>query len=180
MNDEVVKVALSYALGSDIHEAWREPRKKEDGTFEPRIKKTTDEKWIASHGTDEVDIANCPFEQLPSDWQRENLEAAKVAIGLVYDKTMASEPITPEELEQMGSIIHEKWLERNDYVYGPIEQGGRPDLAVPYEKLDPTEKEKDKAHIGPAQAKVQAYIDGLIDIPSICEQYGIKIPEKKL
>ena len=34
MNDTIIKNALSYALGSDLHEAWRAPRKKEDGTFE--------------------------------------------------------------------------------------------------------------------------------------------------
>ncbi len=33
MEDRVIKEALSYALGSDIHEAWRETRKREDGTF---------------------------------------------------------------------------------------------------------------------------------------------------
>ena len=32
MNDKVVKAALSYALGSELHEAWRATRKK-DGTF---------------------------------------------------------------------------------------------------------------------------------------------------
>ncbi len=33
MEDRVIKEALSYALGSDIHEAWRATRKREDGTF---------------------------------------------------------------------------------------------------------------------------------------------------
>ena len=180
MNDKVVKEALSYALGSDLHEAWRLPRKKEDGTFEPRIKKSNDEAWNSSHGTDKVDIANYTFEELPSNWQYENLEAARVAIELVYDKTMASEQITPKELEQLAAIIHEEWLKRNSYVFGPIEQGGRPDLAVPYEKLDPIEKEKDKVQIVAAQTKVQAYMNGLIDIASICEQYGIQSSGKRL
>lgn len=67
MNDELVKNALSYALGSDLHEAWRAPRKKEDGTYEPRIKKSKDQIWNEIHGTDEVDIANCSFDQLPSN-----------------------------------------------------------------------------------------------------------------
>ena len=34
MNDDLIKEALSYSLGSDLHEAWRAPRKKEDGTYE--------------------------------------------------------------------------------------------------------------------------------------------------
>ena len=142
MDDKIVKDALSYALGSDLHEAWRAPRKKEDGTFEPRIKKSKDEVWNASHGTDEVDIANCSFEELPSNWQYENLEAARVAIELVYDKTMASEPITSEELEQMGATIHEEWLKRNSWVYDP--NYGDPKLAVPYDQLSKEEQDKDK------------------------------------
>ncbi len=178
MNDEIVKEALSYALGSDLHEAWRAPRKREDGTFEPRIKKSKDEAWNASHGTDEVDIANCSFEQLPSNWQYENLEAAKVAIQQVYDKTMSRGTITPEELEQMGAIIHEEWLKRNSWVFDPTY--GDPKLAVPYEQLSKEEQDKDKAQVGPAQAKVQAYIDGLINIEAICEQYGITTSTKKL
>ena len=102
MDDLMIKEALSYSLGSDLHEVWRSNRKLEDGTFEPRIKKSKDEAWNASHGTDEVDIANCSFEQLPSNWQYENLEAARVAIELVYDKIMSGEQFTPEEIEQMA------------------------------------------------------------------------------
>ena len=79
MDDSVIKNALSYELGSDLHEAWRETRKREDGSFEPRMKQSTDEDWNAMHGTDQVDIANCTFQELPSNWQYENLEAARVA-----------------------------------------------------------------------------------------------------
>ena len=178
MDDKIVKNALSYALGSDLHEAWRAPRKREDGTYEPRIKKSKDEAWNASHGTDQVDIANCSFEQLPSNWQYENLEAARVAIELVYDKMMAKEQITPEELEQMASTIHEEWLKRNSWVYDA--NYGDPKLAVPYAQLSKEEQDKDKAQINPACAKVQAYIDGLIDVEKICEQYGIQTPGKSL
>ena len=178
MNDTTIKNALSYALGADLHEAWRAPRKKEDGTFEPRIKKSKDDAWNASHGTDEVDIANCTFEQLPSNWQYENLEAARVAIELVYDKTMSGEYFTPEEIEQMASTIHEEWLKRNEWVFHP--EYGDPKLAVPYEQLSKEEQDKDKAQLGPAQAKVQAYINGLINIEEICAQYNISTTHKKL
>ena len=178
MDDKVVKTALSYSLGSDLHEAWRQTRKRPDGTFEPRMKKSTDEAWNASHGTDEVDIANCSFEELPSNWQYENLEAARVAVELVFDKTMAGEPITSTEMEEMGSTIHEEWLKRNDWVFDP--NNGDPKLAVPYEQLSKEEQDKDKAQLGPAQAKVQAYMNGLIDVPAICEQYGIQSSSKKL
>ena len=178
MDEVIIKTALSYALGSDLHEAWRNPRKRADGTFEPRIKKSKDEAWNASHGTDEVDIANCSFEQLPSNWQYENLEAARVAIELVYDKTVSGEPFIPEEIEQMASVIHEEWLKRNDWVFSP--EYGDPKLAVPYAQLSKEEQDKDKAQLGPAQVKVQAYVNGLINIEEICAQYNLSTSNKIL
>lgn len=178
MDDKIVKEALSYSLGSDLHEAWRAPRKREDGTFEPRMKKSKDEAWNASHGTDDVDIANCSFRELPSNWQYENLEAARVVIELVFDKTKSGEPITPEELEEMASVIHEEWLKRNSWVFDP--NYGDPKLAVPYAQLSKEEQDKDKAQVGPAQRKVQDYIDGLINIEDICEQYGLSTTQKHI
>ena len=171
MEDRVVKEALSYALGSDLHEAWRASRRKEDGTFEPRIKKSKDEAWNAAHGTDEVDIANCTFSELPSNWQYENLEAAKVAIDLVYDKSMNDNQITPEELEEMGSVIHNEWLGRNDWVFD--KEYGNPALAVPYNELSEEEKIKDKQQVMPALVKVEDFKNGLIDVDKICNDYNI-------
>ena len=51
-----------------MHEVQRNSRKREDGTYESRIKKSKNEEWNLAHGTDEVDIANCTFEELPSNW----------------------------------------------------------------------------------------------------------------
>ena len=143
MDDTVIKNALTYALGSDMHVAWRAPRKREDGTFEPRMKKSKDVNWNASHGTDDVDIAACSFEELPANWQYENLEVARVAIELVYDKTKVGEKLTSEEIEEMATKIHEEWLKRNDWVFNP--DYGDPKLAVPYSELSEEEKEKDRA-----------------------------------
>ena len=173
MEETKIKEALSYALGSDMHEAWRAPRKLEDGTFEPRIKTSKDEAWNLSHGTDQVDIANCSFEELPSNWQYENLEAAKVVIGLVYDKTTAGEELTEEDKHMMSSQIHDEWLKRNDWVYDP--NYGDPKLAVPFDELPKEEQDKDTAQLAPAQEKVKDYIAGKIEIESICSQYGISV-----
>ena len=178
MDDNIIKEALSYSLGSDLHETWREGRKKEDGTFEPRIKKSTDEVWNQVHGTDEVDIANCSFKDLPSNWQYENLEAARVAISLVYDKTMSGEAISEEEVEMMADIIHQEWLKRNQWVFDP--NNGNPAQALPYNELSKEEQDKDKAQIMPAKSKVEAYKNGLIDINELCEQYGIEVPTRSL
>ena len=170
-DQEIIKSALSYLLGSDMHEAWRAPRKLENGSFEPRMKKSTDETWNTIHGTDDVDIANHSFEELPSNWQFENLEAAKVAISLVFDKVISGEQITPEELDQMASVIHEEWLKRNTWVYDP--NYGNPSLIVPFEQLSKEEQDKDRAQLYPAIAKTQAYLDGTLDISTICKQYGL-------
>ena len=174
--EKVIKEALSYALGSDLHEAWRATRKKDDGSFEPRMKKSKDEAWNASHGTDDVDIANCSFAQLPSNWQYENLEAAKVVIELVYDKIMSGDTISDDELEQMASVVHDEWLKRNSWVFDP--NYGNPQLAVPYSQLSKEEQDKDKIQVKQAALKVLAFVNGLIDIDALCDQYGI-IPEKK-
>ena len=245
MEDTVVKEALSYSLGADLHEEWCNQElyafflraqqefakcqnygealrqacyKGSDKRNEVELdtgwlvgheeiasrcltdfgvikelfnkgiivvkrftKRTLTPEEIARSGNDYVDGKENilrSFSELSSASQQDNLEAAKVAIELVYDKTMAGEPITAEELEQMGSVIHEEWLKRNPWVYDP--NYGNPELAVPYAQLSSEEQDKDKAQVGPAQAKVQAHVNGLVDIDALCEQYGIQKPGKKL
>ena len=158
-----------------MHEAWRAPRKKENGEYEPRMKKSKDEEWNHIHGTDEVDIANCSFSELPSNWQYENLEAARVAIHLVFDKVMNGETITEDDQKEMASIIHDEWLKRNSWAY---EQA--PELAVSFSKLSKEEQDKDIAQLAPAVMKVQAYINGLIDIEEICAQYNLPVSGKTI
>ncbi len=58
MKNKRAKELLSYSMGADLHEAWRTGRKREDGTYEPRMKKTKDQAYIDAHGgNNEVDIA---------------------------------------------------------------------------------------------------------------------------
>lgn len=139
------KEYFAEKMGSYLHEEWRKTRLKEDGTYEPRIKKSKDSEWIQKHGTDEVDIANTKFEDLPSDWQYENLEAAKVAVDLVYEKVSSGEEISPEMIENLSSVVHEKWLERNDRVYNLNYWNSI--LTQPYNALPEDEKAKDRAQI---------------------------------
>ena len=178
MNDSTIKEALAYSLGSDLHEEWRAPRRLEDGTFEPRMKKSKDEAWTAAHGTDDVDIANCTFAELPSNWQYENLEAARVAVNLVYDGVVEAKQYTPEEIEMMASDVHEAWLQRNDWVFDP--NYGNPAQAVPYLQLSEEEKAKDRVQVLAGIKKVQAYTRGEIDIESIMASYGIEPKGKTL
>lgn len=178
MSEEIIKQALSYSLAADLHEEWRLTRKKEDGTFRPRIKISKDHEWNKTHGTNEVDIANTPFNELPSNWQEENLKAAKVVINLVFKKVINEEPISKKDLEVMGTIIHNEWLSRNQWVFDT--EFGNPKLAVSYNKLPVSEQKKDISQIKPAIAKVLEYTNGLIDIQALCEEYNIKEKDKVL
>ena len=109
-------------LAAAMHEKWRAMRKKEDGSFEPRIKTVNDPLWIEAHdGTDQVDIANTDFDSLPRDWQEENLLSAKAAIVKIEDAL---------------NIIHDKWLDRNDRYAAPEQK-------TQYSRLPKEEKERD-------------------------------------
>ena len=155
-HSEEWKYKLSCSMWADLHESWRASRKKEDWTFEPRIKKSKDEEWNKIHNTDEVDIANTKFEDLPSNWQYENLEAAKVAIWLVFDKLVSDwldeKKFNFDEIEKLSNIVHEEWLKRNQWVYD--KEYGNPTLAKPYEELPEEEKAKDRAQILQALDKI--------------------------
>ena len=177
MNNTIIKEALSYSLGSDLHEEWRKPRKLEDGTYEPRMKKSKDESWNLVHGTDDVDIANTSFSELPSNWQYENLEAAKVVINLVFDKIINNEIFNDEVMRRMASIVHDEWLKRNSWVYDP--EYGDPKLAVSFDELSEEEKKKDIVQLEAAYSKVMDYVNGLIDIDSLCSQYNIENSDTK-
>lgn len=178
MQDKRAKELLSYSMGADLHEAWRAGRKLEDGTYEPRIKKTKDQAYIDAHGgNNEVDIANLSFAELPSDWQYENLEAAKVAVGQVYDVMMGDTPVTKEQIEKMSAVVHEEWLKRNDWVFDP--EYGNPDQAKPYEDLSPEEKAKDRVQIKEAMTKVIKYRDGEISLENLEAEFGSMLKDDK-
>ena len=138
---ESAKEYFAQKMGSYLHEEWRKTRLREDWSYEPRMK-------------DGVDIANTSFEDLPSKWKYENLEAARVVVGLVYEKVVNWEEITSEMIEEMSSIVHERWLERNDWVYDA--QYWNPVLAQPYEALPEEEKAKDRAQIEAAIKIIKA------------------------
>lgn len=127
-NDNVKQIEekrqkMSRDLASLLHENWRKQRYDEETkSYTSRIKTTIDKKWILEHnGITEVDIANTPFEALPTDWQEENLLSAKVAI---------------EKIEDVLYLIHDNWLDRNDHR-------ATEDQKTQYSKLSSDEKLKD-------------------------------------
>ena len=170
MNSTIIKEALSYVLAKDLHNLWREKRKLTEGGYQPKIKKSLDDIWNLEHKKDVVDIANCSYEELPSNWKMEYIEAARVVIEQVYDKTVAGDSFSDEEIEKIASIIHDEWLKRNVWVYDS--KDGNPELTVSYEKLSSFEKEKDREQIFPAISIVKSYVNGLIDIDSIYSDYN--------
>lgn len=153
-SSEMAKSYFAESMWSDLHEEWRKTRLKEDGTYEPRMKKSKDAEWTQKHGTDDVDIANTKFEDLPSNWKYENLEAAKVAIELVFDSVVAWEEITDEMIEGMAAVVHEKWLQRNQWVFD--KEYWNPTLAQEYVKLPEEEKEKDRVQVRQAIEKIKS------------------------
>jgi len=64
---------LAQRFGAIQHKAWRKGHESAKGVGAPRMKKVSD-------GPD-VDI-NVPWEQLHSEWKRENLEAGRAAVGI--------------------------------------------------------------------------------------------------
>ena len=123
-------------LASALHEDWRKTRLQEDGTFEARVKSTKDEAWIAGHGTDQVDIANTEYVDLPEDWQAENKAAAEVIVGILSETPESPDLSDEEHLNMAGEKIHTAWLARNEWA-----KGG--DLDVPFKDLPADEQAKD-------------------------------------
>ena len=168
---EIIINALAHSLGADLHEEWRNTRKRPDGSYETRMKKSKDEAWTDAHGSDDVDIANLAFKDLPSNWQEENLEAARVAIKLVFEKVVTGEKISELDRRRIASDIHDAWLSRNS-SWASAKQ------AVPFDQLSIEEQEKDLAQIDPAIEKVQDYIDGVLDIVEVCNEYNLPVNYK--
>ncbi len=125
-----------------LHDEWRLTRKKEDGTFEPRLKTTKDSAWIEKNGTTEVDIANTLYVDLPEDRQYENKASAEVAIKQIYQTVENQQTLDESFVEAASAVVHEERLKRNAWVYDP--KYGNPVLTQSYENLPEEEKEKDR------------------------------------
>lgn len=111
-------------FAADAHEEWRKGWIEANGNV-PRFKKNSD----GSEG----DI-NVPFNELHSDWSKENLAAGKAAAIAVTK--------FPNDEESAADFIHKEWMKRNPKTDYNAEQH------VPYKKqLPENEKEKDRVHV---------------------------------
>jgi hypothetical protein len=81
------------------------------------------------------------------------LEAAKVAISLVYEKVLHWEEISSESLEEMAEVVHNKWLERNWTTWSFEFQ------RVSYDQLSEEEKAKDRDQLLQAIEIVKEYLN---------------------
>ena len=136
--------AATRTLATEFHEDWRKTRLQEDGSFEPRVKSTSDSAWVEAHGTDQVDIANTSYDDLPSDWQAENKAAAEVVVGVMIEHNGNIDLSNEEVRNQVGDTIHDAWLSRNEWA-----KGG--ELDVPFADLPADEQAKDISQIEVAQ-----------------------------
>lgn len=135
---EAIKEELTTEVGSLLHDEWRASRKKENGTFEPRVKKTKDQAWTEKNGTDQVDIANTDYRDLPEDWKGENKASAEVAIGEIYKA--GGKNLDENFIEKASAAVHDAWRERNK-SWAPKEQ------MVEFDELSEEEKNKDRVMV---------------------------------
>jgi DNA-binding transcriptional MerR regulator len=131
-------------IAAKAHEAWAAQFRKDNPDQKSRVKATKDADWIKANGSDKVDILNTKFDDLPSDWQAENLKggtaslAAFMKAGKVISKDPKADISIP--LEKASDEVHKKWLERNG-------AWAQEDQKVSYAKLSETEKQKDRDFI---------------------------------
>jgi hypothetical protein len=130
------KLSAVNTLATEFHEQWRKTRLNEDGSYESRIKSTKDESWIEKNGTDQVDIANTNYIDLPADWQAENKAAAETVVDIIQEKNGQIDLSNDEIYNEVGDKIHSAWMSRNEWA-----KGG--ELDVPFAELPEVEKNKD-------------------------------------
>ncbi len=132
-------------LASQIHDSWRLTRKKEDGSYDPRIKETKDEEWIEKNGARSVDITK-EYKDLPQDWQQENFESAIAAFRVVLGEIKKNPEVNLDQvIEDMSAMIHEAWINRRikeGYSAHDPKWEWATQLMVPYDQL--IEKEPGK------------------------------------
>jgi hypothetical protein len=128
------------ALAGKLHEDWQKAHRNLRGN-EPHLKPTEDRIWTAAHnGRVAVDLSNTAFSDLPTDWQRENREAAKVALELVLECEADKQPLNDAFVDRAAAVAHLRWLER-------VGSDAPPNLRVPFARLPSEEQEKDRHQI---------------------------------
>lgn len=134
------KQEMIIGLASVLHEEWRNNRLLPDGKYQPRLKTTTDNNWINSNNTDQVDIANTSFTDLPMDWQEENLAASTVAMTEVFSAYERGVKLNTVFIEKASEKVHIEWLTRNS-------EWAQDNQKLPYAQLTEEEQDKDRLQV---------------------------------
>lgn len=108
-------------VAAALHDAWRETRRQPDGTIQPRVK-------LRADGS-AVDIANTPFEDLPTAWQADNLAAAEHVLTWWRQNPNGT-------VEEAAAAVHQAWCSRHP--------DAAPGLLAPFEALPTEEQDKDR------------------------------------
>ncbi len=196
MNENKIK---GIELGSRLHDEWRSHRKLENGTYNPRWKVTKDNVYEPVDGKSrfnedgelEVDIANLAFEQLPKDWQKENLEAGLSAAEIIGEK----QNVSPEEMEKYAEKVHVAWCDRKaeeirkymneldskglkeEEIMSKVDEkyGWDKGLMVDYKDLPEDEKQKDRNHINEATKLNREISKGEIKLEDLAKKYDKEV-----
>lgn len=104
------------------------------------VKQTTDAAWIAKNGTDEVDLAQCAYDELPLDWKFERDAGARIALEAVLRARAEGRDTGEEFVEEVAHLLHVKWLERNSDRAGEMQMRA-------YADMPESEKEKDRCFV---------------------------------
>merc|ERR1712100_374799 len=124
-------------VASKLHDFWRAPRKKADGTYTPRIK---------VYNGREYDIANLTFRKLPPKMQYENLISTEILCdSVVKHRNQKKGEFTHSFIEETARKLHEAWRGRNlQKAKAAGAEGKKVDdeSQIPYKKLSEPEKAK--------------------------------------
>ena len=119
-------------LAGLLHDNWRINRGMSPGsderTFLPRERMVEGKVF---------DIANLNFENLPEYFQKENREAARVAMGGIFETDRTNSVVSTDWLEKEAAETHKCWMLRN--VKTSPEH-----LMCNYDELDVIEQQKDR------------------------------------
>ncbi|XLQ19621.1 MAG: hypothetical protein ACKUBY_03445 [Candidatus Moraniibacteriota bacterium] len=129
---------LIITVADNVHEKFKVIYKeKNNGT---RIKATLDSNWIKKNGTNQVDLANLCYSDLPLDWKNERWHGSKVAFDEVLRVSHNSGSFNDKFVEIVSHLVHEDWLSRN---MSRAEQQHQ----LPYKFLSEAAKEKDRIFV---------------------------------
>lgn len=161
-NQEKVLDARVESLAIPLARDYAEKNypKMSDGTFLPAWRGVNGEKHLknespyslmADHWPEEeafaavIDIANTPYNEYSEYWKEQNRGGAEFLIKLLDERgadVLSGLDLSDEKVrEEYGALIHDNWLERNQWVKDP--EYGNPILAKPYTELPASEQQKD-------------------------------------